>query len=75
MRLAIYSEKRSFVEMYQSQNNDDAEVALNHMADWTDEEYKKILGYKDHQQKRQLRGIHRAKRGRKYRYGNRKHGI
>jgi len=39
MRLAIYQKKKAFVEMYNSQNGDDAEVALNHMADWTEEEY------------------------------------
>ena len=52
MRQAIFQEKKAYVEMYNSQNSDGSKVALNHMADWTQEEYQKILGYKGHEVER-----------------------
>jgi C1A family cysteine protease len=45
-RLSIFTHKLNFVTEHNSRNEDDHEVTLNHMADWTDHEYKKLLGYK-----------------------------
>jgi C1A family cysteine protease len=45
-RLAEFTKKMVLIEEHNSKNTDDAEVALNHMSDWTDDEYKQILGYK-----------------------------
>ena len=45
-RLAEFTRKMKIVEEHNSKNTDDATVALNHMSDWTDEEYKATLGYK-----------------------------
>lgn len=77
MRLAIYQKKKAFVEMYNSQKGDDAEVALNHMADWTEEEYTKILGYQGHkkvEERRKLFGfIHHHSKKRHNRRSKRSH--
>jgi C1A family cysteine protease len=45
-RLAEFTKKMVMLEEYNSKNTDDAELALNHMSDWTDDEYKQLLGYK-----------------------------
>ena len=45
-RLAEFTRKVQILEEYNAKNSDDAELALNHMSDWTDDEYKQILGYK-----------------------------
>merc|ERR1719498_80001 len=47
-RLNIFADKLNFVENHNAQNTDDHVVAMNHMADWTDAEYKSLLGYKPH---------------------------
>merc|ERR1719183_1144207 len=46
-RLGIYARSKKVVEKYNSQNVDGAALGLNHMADWTEDEYKKLLGYKE----------------------------
>jgi len=45
-RLAEFTKKMVTLEEYNAQNDDDAELAVNHMSDWTDDEYKTLLGYK-----------------------------
>jgi len=45
-RLAEFTRKMKIVESHNAKNSDDASVAVNHMSDWTDDEYKAILGYK-----------------------------
>jgi C1A family cysteine protease len=45
-RLAEFTRKMKIVESHNAKNTDDATVAVNHMSDWTDDEYKAILGYK-----------------------------
>ena len=45
-RLAEFTRKMKIVEEHNSKNTDDATVAINHMSDWTDDEYKATLGYK-----------------------------
>lgn len=45
-RLAEFTRKMKIVENHNAKNSDDATVAVNHMSDWTDDEYKAILGYK-----------------------------
>ena len=50
-RLNEFAKKAKFVEEHNAQNGDDQEahaVALNHMADWTVEEYKSLLGFQKH---------------------------
>jgi len=53
-RLNIFAEKLRFIEKHNSENTDDHTVGLNHMADWTDSEYKKLLGYKPVQRERNV---------------------
>jgi len=48
-RLNIFAKKLAFIEEHNALNADDHVVGLNAMADWTDHEYKKLLGYKAHQ--------------------------
>jgi len=45
-RLAEFTKKMVILEEYKAQNEDDAELAVNFMSDWTDAEYKTLLGYK-----------------------------
>ena len=45
-RLAEFNKRMITIQEYNSTNEDDAEIKLNHMSDWTEEEYKKLLGYK-----------------------------
>ena len=45
-RLAQFAKKFAFVQEHNSMNTDDHTVEVNHMADWTETEYKKILGYR-----------------------------
>jgi C1A family cysteine protease len=45
-RLEIFAEKMKFVEEHNSRNSDDHTVELNMFADYTDAEYKKLLGYR-----------------------------
>jgi len=50
-RLAQFSKKVEFVQQHNALNADDHFVGINHMADWTDHEYKKLLGFKHHNKK------------------------
>merc|ERR1719183_2786180 len=46
-RLGIFARSKELIGKYNEQNNaDGATLGLNAMADWTQEEYKKLLGYK-----------------------------
>jgi len=47
-RLAEFSRKVEFIQTHNALGEGDHQVGLNHMADWTDMEYKKLLGYKPH---------------------------
>ena len=46
-RLAIYRQKVDFIREHNSKVEEgEATVGPNHMMDWTDAEYKKLLGYR-----------------------------
>jgi C1A family cysteine protease len=45
-RLEQFRKNFAIVEKHNSENADDAVLALNHMADWTSDEYKQLLGFK-----------------------------
>ena len=45
-RLNIFTQKMQVIEEHNSRNDVSHSLGLNHMADWTDHEYKKLLGYK-----------------------------
>ena len=46
-RLATFARNQKYIEQYNAKVTDDAStVGLNHMADWTHSEYKKLLGYR-----------------------------
>jgi len=51
LRLETFRKNMLFVEQHNSQNADDHTVGLNHMADYTEAEYKQLLGYKKHMKK------------------------
>jgi C1A family cysteine protease len=44
-RLAQFSKNMKVIENHNSQNADAEQVGINHMVDWTEHEYKKLLGY------------------------------
>jgi len=44
-RLNVFAKKMLFIEKYYEENDDGHDLALNHMADMTEEEYKKLLGF------------------------------
>merc|ERR1712127_1082478 len=44
-RLAQFSKNMKTIEDHNSQNADAEQMGLNHMADWTEHEYKKLLGF------------------------------
>jgi len=50
-RLNVFAAKSKFIEEHNSRNEGDHVVAHNHMSDWTDHEYKKLLGYQAHLKK------------------------
>jgi C1A family cysteine protease len=56
-RLSTFAKKMDFIEHHNSLNEDDHLVGMNHLMDFTDAEYKKLLGYKNHRrhQKREMR--------------------
>jgi C1A family cysteine protease len=45
-RLAEFTRKVEFIKEHNGLGEGDHQVGLNHMADWTDMEYKKLLGYR-----------------------------
>jgi len=45
-RLSRFSSKLAFIEEFNAKDGDHHRVGLNHMSDWTEYEYKKMLGYK-----------------------------
>jgi hypothetical protein len=47
LRLNYFTKKMELLQEYNSKNSEeDVKLAFNHMSDWTDFEYKSILGYK-----------------------------
>jgi len=54
-RLAIFAKNAQFVDLHNQVNQgpDAHKVALNHMADWTEYEYKRLLGFRGQQQTEQ----------------------
>jgi len=52
-RLAQFAKKFAYVQAHNALNDDDHTVEVNHMADWTDSEYKRILGYRRSNKTRQ----------------------
>jgi C1A family cysteine protease len=44
-RLAEFSKNMKVIENHNAQNTDSESLGLNHMADWTEHEYKKLLGF------------------------------
>ena len=48
LRLEVFRKNFAAIQQHNSQNADDAEMGLNHMADWTQHEYKQLLGFKKH---------------------------
>merc|ERR1712127_1061710 len=44
-RLAEFSKNMKVIENHNAQNTDSETLGLNHMADWTEHEYKKLLGF------------------------------
>ena len=55
-RLNVFAKKMDFIEKYYEQNAEGHELTLNHMADMTHEEYKKLLGFGVEQKKPLLGG-------------------
>merc|ERR1719215_2566270 len=50
-RLAQFSKNMKTIEDHNSLNADAEQMGLNHMADWTEHEYKKLLGFGVHKKK------------------------
>jgi hypothetical protein len=46
-RFAQFVKNMKLVEEHNSMNEDGETLGPNHMADWTDDEYSQLLGYKD----------------------------
>ena len=47
-RLQIYAENLKKINEHNEQDPEDAVWGINHMADWTPKEYKRLLGFKQH---------------------------
>merc|ERR1719313_2616987 len=48
-RMNLYNQRVQFIREHNSKVGEgEATVGINHMADWTDAEYKKLLGYRPH---------------------------
>ena len=45
-RLSVFAKKVEIIQKHNSENADGHILGLNFMADWTDHEYKKVLGFK-----------------------------
>ena len=45
-RLSLFSKKLAFIEEFNAADGDHHHVGLNYMSDWTQYEYKRLLGYK-----------------------------
>jgi len=46
-RSATFKDTLAHIEEHNSKNGETHTLGLNHMSDWTEEEYKKLLGYKE----------------------------
>ena len=55
-RLNVFSKKMKFIQHYEETNAEGHDLALNHMADWTSEEYNRVLGYKHYLNKNHMFG-------------------
>jgi len=79
-RLKIFNENLQKINEHNEQYKDDAVWGINHMSDWTKEEYTRLLGFKDHvkqptEGRRHHRGEHHRgehHRGRHGHHGHRK---
>ena len=65
-RLAQFAKNMKVIENHNAQNGDGENLGLNHMADWTEHEYKKLLGFGTHKTKKH--GHHHGP------FGQRDHG-
>ena len=45
-RLGRFTRKMALIEEFNAKDGDHHHVGLNHMSDWTEYEYKRLLGYK-----------------------------
>merc|ERR1712032_1570469 len=61
-RLKIFSESLQKINDHNEQYPDDAVWGINHMSDWTQKEYQRLLGFKEHvkQPKHEGRRHHRG---------------
>ena len=55
-RLQIFADNLKKINEHNEMYTDDAVWGLNHMADWTPREYKRLLGFKGHAKKMQHHG-------------------
>lgn len=51
-RNAQFKEKLAFMAEHNSKNGSTHTVAVNHMSDWTQDEYRRLLGYKASERQR-----------------------
>ena len=51
-RLSVFDANMKFINEHNSRNDGDAQVGINHMADWSNQEYRRLLGYKPALKKR-----------------------
>jgi C1A family cysteine protease len=51
-RAALFKENMEFVEKHNADKNETHTVELNEMADWTHEEYTRLLGFKQEERER-----------------------
>jgi len=62
LRLEKFRANMLTVEQHNSQNADDHVLGLNYMADWTETEYKQLLGFKKNHNKKHHKKEHKNKK-------------
>jgi len=45
-RLGLFSEEAAKIEAHNAKGTETHTLGLNHMSDWTEDEYRRLLGYK-----------------------------
>ena len=61
-RMNLYSQRVTQVREHNANvTGNDATMGINHMADWTDAEYKKLLGYRNRPNDQYFRELHQLK--------------